>query len=42
MTTIRATVAAEAIEKVTRLFNGTIDDIANELLQNARNLAHVI
>ena len=36
MTTIRATVAAEAIEKVTRLFNGTIDDIANELLQNAR------
>ena len=36
MTTVRATVAPEAIDKVTRLFNGTIDDIANELLQNAR------
>lgn len=32
----RAQVAAEAIEKVGRLFNASIDDILNELLQNAR------
>ncbi|WLE00859.1 hypothetical protein PX860_27400 (plasmid) [Agrobacterium leguminum] len=31
-----AHVAAEAIEKVGRLFNASIDDILNELLQNAR------
>ncbi|MFK0207941.1 hypothetical protein [Agrobacterium sp. NPDC090283] len=31
-----AKVAAEAIEKVGRLFNAAIDDILNELLQNAR------
>ncbi|MFK0166542.1 ATP-binding protein [Rhizobium sp. NPDC090279] len=31
-----AYVAAEAIEKVGRLFNASIDDILNELLQNAR------
>lgn len=31
-----AQVAAEAIEKVGRLFNASIDDILNELLQNAR------
>ncbi len=31
-----AQVAAEAIEKVGRLFNASIDDIFNELLQNAR------
>ncbi|MGV2167981.1 hypothetical protein ACQZ40_16550 [Agrobacterium sp. 16-172Ci] len=31
-----AEVAAEAIEKVGRLFNATIDDILGELLQNAR------
>lgn len=35
-TTIRTTVAQEAITKVTRLFNGTIGDVLNELLQNAR------
>ena len=34
--TIRATVSPETISKVTRLFNGTIGDILNELLQNAR------
>lgn len=32
----RAEVAAEAIEKVGRLFNASIDDIMGELLQNAR------
>lgn len=31
-----AEVAAEAIEKVGRLFNASVDDILNELLQNAR------
>ena len=31
-----AQVAAQAIEKVGRLFNASIDDILNELLQNAR------
>lgn len=35
-TTIRAAVSDEAITKVGRLFNGTIDDVLNELLQNAR------
>ena len=34
--TVRATVSPETISKVTRLFNGTIGDILNELLQNAR------
>ena len=33
---LRARVSPEAISKVTRLFNGTLDDILNELLQNAR------
>jgi len=32
----RAQVATEAIEKVGRLFNASIDDILRELLQNAR------
>ncbi|MBB6125647.1 ATP-binding protein [Sphingobium subterraneum] len=35
-TTLRARVSPEAISKVTRIFNGTLDDIFNELLQNAR------
>lgn len=35
-TTIRATVSHETIGKVTRLFNGSLSDIMNELLQNAR------
>lgn len=35
-TTLRARVSPEAISKVTRIFNGTLDDILNELLQNAR------
>lgn len=35
-TTIRARVAFDAIQKVTRMFNGTLLDIANELFQNAR------
>ena len=34
--TIRPSVSADTITKVTRLFNGSIDDIVNELLQNAR------
>lgn len=34
--TIRASVSPETIGKVTRLFNGTLGDILNELLQNAR------
>lgn len=33
---IRATVSDQTITKVTRLFNGTLKDILNELLQNAR------
>lgn len=33
---IRATVSGQTITKVTRLFNGTLKDILNELLQNAR------
>lgn len=32
----KARVADEAIEKVSRLFNATLDDIVNELFQNAR------
>ncbi|MGB3798123.1 MAG: ATP-binding protein [Alteraurantiacibacter sp.] len=36
LATIRPTVSADTITKVTRLFNGSIDDIVNELLQNAR------
>ncbi len=36
MHTIRPTVSPEAIEKVTRIFNGSLSDILNELLQNAR------
>ena len=35
-TKLRARVSPEAISKVTRIFNGTLDDILNELLQNAR------
>lgn len=34
--TIRATVSPKTIEKASRLFNGTILDIANEIFQNAR------
>lgn len=34
--TIRPAVSAETIGKVTRMFNGTIDDIVAELFQNAR------
>lgn len=34
--TIHTSVSQQAITKVTRLFNGTIDDVLNELLQNAR------
>lgn len=37
--TIRARVATDAIQKVTRIFNGTLLDIANELFQNARRAA---
>lgn len=36
LTTIEASVSQSAITKVTRLFNGTIDDVLQELLQNAR------
>lgn len=36
MTKLRARVSPEAISKVTRIFNGTLDDIFNELFQNAR------
>lgn len=36
ITTLRARVSPQAISKVTRIFNGTLDDIFNELLQNAR------
>ena len=35
-TKLRARVSPEAISKVTRIFNGSLDDIFNELLQNAR------
>lgn len=35
-TTIRATVSPETIKRVTRLYNGTLEDLANEMLQNAR------
>lgn len=34
--TIRTSVSQQAITKVTRLFNGTLADVLNELLQNAR------
>lgn len=34
--TIRTSVSSQAITKVTRLFNGTVGDVLNELLQNAR------
>ncbi|NLR72087.1 sensor histidine kinase [Novosphingobium sp. ERN07] len=36
ITKLRARVSPEAISKVTRIFNGTLDDIFNELFQNAR------
>ena len=36
VTKLRARVSPEAITKVTRIFNGTLDDIFNELFQNAR------
>jgi len=36
LTTIEARVSQSAITKVTRLFNGTIADVLQELLQNAR------
>jgi hypothetical protein len=36
LTKLRARVSPEAISKVTRIFNGTLDDIFNELFQNAR------
>ena len=35
-TKLRARVSPEAISKVTRIFNGSLDDIFNELLQNSR------
>lgn len=35
-TTIRPTVSPQTITRVTRLFNGRIEDILNELLQNSR------
>lgn len=38
-TTIRPTVSPQTITRVTRLFNGTIGDILNELLQNSRRAA---
>ena len=36
LTKLRARVSSQAISKVTRIFNGTLDDIFNELFQNAR------
>ena len=36
ITKLRARVSPHAISKVTRIFNGTLDDIFNELFQNAR------
>lgn len=36
LTTIRPSVSPEMIEKVTRLYNGTIHDILNEVFQNSR------
>ena len=36
LTTIRAAVCPATITKVTRLFNGTLQDVAHELFQNAR------
>ena len=35
-TKLRARVSPEAISKVTRIFNGSLDDIFGELLQNSR------
>ena len=35
-TKLRARVSPQVISKVTRIFNGTLDDIFNELFQNAR------
>lgn len=35
-TTIRPSVSPEVINKVARLFNGSLDDLVNEMLQNAR------
>ena len=34
ITKLRARVSPEAISKVTRIFNGTLDDIFNELFEN--------
>lgn len=34
--TIKAVVSEETIQRVTRLFNGSISDVLNELLQNSR------
>ncbi len=34
--TIRTAVSSAAIKRVTRLFNGSVSDVLNELLQNAR------
>jgi len=36
LTKLRARVSPQAISKVTRIFNGTLDDIFAELFQNAR------
>uniref|UniRef100_UPI0005BE95D8 ATP-binding protein n=1 Tax=Sphingobium xenophagum TaxID=121428 RepID=UPI0005BE95D8 len=36
ITKLRTRVSPEAISKVTRIFNGTLDDIFTELFQNAR------
>lgn len=38
-TKLRARVSPEAITKVSRIFNGTLDDVFNELFQNARRHA---
>jgi len=35
-TSVRPSVSPDAIQRVGRLFNGSIDDILNELVQNAR------
>jgi len=36
LTKLRAQISPQAISKVTRIFNGTLDDIVAELFQNAR------
>lgn len=41
-TPIRTAVSPETITKVTRLFNGTLEDITNELLQNSRRAGSTI